>query len=252
LGQDPTFANHWYWVALSGIGDVEEVSNYLRSVKLVQGRLRNPSGLPLSVRLLSVRLLSDAHRLLMGGVRASGKQPGELRRSQNWVGGTRPGRVVFVPPPPERVGPLFGDIETFSHAATDFPPLVKIALVHVQFETIRPYLDGDGRIGRLLNSPKAGPASYCLFEMLPMMPRFTVEQVRHRLETSFPTANAAVKVLEGLGIAVELKGQKKNRSYSNRSYIKLRTGCTQSFLTAHSIEKYSSGHFKVCSRPQSQ
>lgn len=76
---------------------------------------------------------------------------------------------------------------------------------------------------RLLDSPKAGPASYRLFEILPMMPRFTIEQVRQKLDTSFPTANAAVKVLEGLGIAVELTGQKKNRSYSYQSYVELMT-----------------------------
>ena len=76
---------------------------------------------------------------------------------------------------------------------------------------------------RLLDSPKAGPASYRLFKMLRMMPRFTVEQVRQKLGVSFPTAIAAVKVLEGLGIAVELTGQKKNRSYSYQSYIELMT-----------------------------
>ena len=76
---------------------------------------------------------------------------------------------------------------------------------------------------RLLNSSKAGPASFRLFEMLPMMPRFTVEQVRQKLGVSFPTANAAVKMLEGLGIAVELTGQKQNRSYSYQSYIDLMT-----------------------------
>jgi hypothetical protein len=76
---------------------------------------------------------------------------------------------------------------------------------------------------RLLASPRAGPASYRLFEMLPMMPRFTIEQVRQKLETSFPTATAAVKMLEGLGIVTELTGQKKNRSYSYQSYINLMT-----------------------------
>ena len=283
--------------AVSNADDVEEVTNYLRAFKLVQSHLRDPAGLP-----ISVRLLSDAHRLLMDGVRGSGKQPGELRRSQNWIGGTRPGKAVFVPPPPERVGPLLGDMEQFIHAPSTLPPLVKIALVHVQFETIHPFLDGNGRIGRLLiaamlehfgllpeplmylsgylkqyqseyyrhlsnvrtegdwegwvafflegvttaasdaergivaiaslvsadrrrllDSPKAGPASYRLFEMLPMMPRFTVEQVRQKLGVSFPTANAAVKVLVGLGIAVELTGQKQNRSFSYQSYIELMT-----------------------------
>lgn len=283
--------------AISNTADVEEVTNYLRAFKLVQGHLRDPAGLP-----ISVRLLSDAHRLLMDGVRGSGKQPGELRRSQNWIGGTRPGKAVFVPPPPERVGALLGDTEQFIHASSTLPPLVRIALVHVQFETIHPFLDGNGRIGRLLiaallehfglspeplmyfsgylkqhqaeyyrrlsnvrtegdwegwvafflegvavaasdaergivaiaslitadrrrllDSPKAGPASYRLFEMLPMMPRFTIEQVRKRLDTSFPTANAAVTALVGLGIVTELTGQKKNRSYSYQSYIDLMT-----------------------------
>ena len=76
---------------------------------------------------------------------------------------------------------------------------------------------------RLLASSKAGPASYRLFEMLPMMPRFTIEQVRQKLDTTFPTANAAVKVLDDLGIVCELTGQKKNRSYSYAAYIELLT-----------------------------
>lgn len=74
---------------------------------------------------------------------------------------------------------------------------------------------------RLLESPKAGPASYRLFELLPMMPRFTIERVRQKLETSFPTASAAVKVLEDLGIVTEMSGQKKNHSYSYQAYIEL-------------------------------
>jgi Fic family protein len=84
--------------APSNTDDVEEVSNYLRAFRLVQAELRDPAGLP-----LSVRLLCNAHRLLLDGARGKGKQPGELRRSQNWIGGTRPGNAVFVPPPPERV-----------------------------------------------------------------------------------------------------------------------------------------------------
>ena len=76
---------------------------------------------------------------------------------------------------------------------------------------------------RLLQSPKAGPASYRLFEMLPMMPRFTIERVRQKLDTSFPTATAAVKALEYLGIVMEMTGQKKNRSYSYQAYVELLT-----------------------------
>ena len=132
--------------AVSNTDDVEEVTNYLRAFWLVQDNLRAPNGLPISVRLLCA-----AHRLLLDGVRGAGKQPGELRRSQNWIGGTRPGNAAFVPPPADQVAKLLGDLERFIHATSPaLPPLVKIALAHAQFETIHPFLDGNGRIGRLL------------------------------------------------------------------------------------------------------
>ena len=278
--------------------DIEEVTNYLRAYRLVRDNLRTPNGLP-----ISVRLMCDAHRLLLDGARGSGKQPGELRRSQNWIGGTRPGNAVFVPPPADQVPRLLGDLEKFIHSASPaLPPLVNIALVHAQFETIHPFLDGNGRIGRLLiaallehwrllpeplmylsgylkqhqmdyyrqlsgirteghweswitfflegvamaatdaersiveiatlvaadrrrllDSPKSGPAAYRLFELLPMMPRFTVERVRQKLTTTFPTANAAIKLLSDLGIVVEMTGQKKNRNFSYPAYIALLT-----------------------------
>jgi Fic family protein len=276
--------------------DVEEVTNYLRAFRFVRDNLQAENGLP-----ISVRLICEAHRLLLDGARGAGKQPGELRRSQNWIGGPRPGTAAFVPPPPERVPGLLGNLERFIHADdTDLPPLVKIALVHAQFETIHPFLDGNGRIGRLLisallehwrlmqapllyisgylkqhqteyyrllsrtrtdgdweawiaffleavasaaaqaertivdlatliandrrlllKSPKAGAAAYRLFESLPMMPRFTVERVKQRLATTYPTANAAVKTLSDLGIVREMTGQRKNRSFGYRAYIDL-------------------------------
>lgn len=276
--------------------DVQEITHYLRAFRWVQEQLRSPKGLP-----ISVRLLRQAHRLLLEGTRGAAKQPGSLRRSQNWIGGTRPGNAVFVPPPPRRVAELLTDLERFIHeSSTNLPPLVKVALVHAQFETIHPFLDGNGRIGRLLiaaliehwgllseplmylsgylkqhqteyyrqltairsegkwedwvsfflegvavaatdaeraivaiaslvnadrkrllQSPKAGPVSYRLFEMLPMMPRFTVERVRQQLDTTFPTASMAVQALEQLGIVAEMTGQKKNRIYSYQSYIDL-------------------------------
>jgi len=131
---------------LTNTADVEEVTNYLRAFRLVRDNLRNEAGLP-----ISVRLLCDAHRLLLDGARGAGKQPGELRRSQNWIGGARPGRAAFVPPPPDKVPGLLADLERFIHdPAPALPPLVRVALVHVQFETIHPFLDGNGRIGRLL------------------------------------------------------------------------------------------------------
>ena len=288
-------------LAVANTDDVEEVSNYLRAFRLVRENLNKPRGLP-----ISTRLLCNAHRLLLAGARGAGKQPGELRRSQNWIGGTRPGNAVFVPPPPERVPALLADLERFIHdAEPQLPPLVRVALVHGQFETIHPFLDGNGRIGRLLISalmeqwgllpeplmylsgtlkkhqreyyrllsavrstdakgggdweawvrfflesvetaateaeraivaiaslvavdrrrllaaPRVGAVALRLFELLPVMPRFTIEQVRQKLQTTFPTATAAVKLLEELGIVAELTGQKKNRSFSYRAYVDL-------------------------------
>jgi len=125
--------------------DVEEVSNYLAAVTYSRQQLRSEKGLP-----LSTRLLNETHKRLMKGVRGSTKQPGELRRSQNWIGGTRPGNAAYVPPPPHELGRLLSDLEKYIHQDDDLPPLVRAALVHVQFESIHPYLDGNGRIGRLL------------------------------------------------------------------------------------------------------
>lgn len=281
-------------VPVRNADDVEEVTNYLRAFRLVQENLRSPDGLP-----ISSRLICDAHRLLMDGVRGGSKQPGDIRRSQNWIGGTRPGNAVFVPPPPQKVGELLASLEHFIHdESLSLPPLVKIALVHAQFETIHPFLDGNGRMGRLLIAAllehwklmpeplmylsgylkahqmtyyrrlsdirtegnweswvrfflegvieaateaernviglatmvtqdrqqvlalsKASTTTLRLFELLPTMPRFTVEYVRERLETTFPTANAAVSALEDLGIVVETTGQKKNRCYSYQRYV---------------------------------
>lgn len=283
-------------LAVSNPADVEEVTNYLRAFRWVQAQLRDPGGLP-----ISVRLLCGAHALLMDGVRGASKQPGELRRSQNWIGGSRPGNAVFVPPPPEHVPALLSGLEAFIHApAPGLPPLVKAALVHAQFETIHPFLDGNGRIGRLLISalvehwgllpepllclsgflkrhqqayyqhlsavrthgnweewvsfflqgveaaasqaeqsivaqaslihtdrrrllaaPRVSATAYRLFELLPTMPRFTIDGVKKALETTFPTANAAVGLLEELGIVVEVTGQKKNRSFSYAAYVAL-------------------------------
>lgn len=284
---------------LTNTADVEEVTNYLRAFRLVRDNLRSETGLP-----ISVRLLCDAHRLLLDGARGAGKQPGELRRSQNWIGGARPGRATFVPPPPDKVPGLLADLERFIHdPAPALPPLVRVALVHVQFETIHPFLDGNGRIGRLLiaalleqwgllpeplvylsgylkqhqaeyyrrlsavrtdgdwegwvgffldgvetaatdaergivamaslinadrkrllAAPRVGAVALRLFELLPLMPRFTIEQARQKLDTTFPTATAAVKLLHDLGMLSELTGQKKNRLFSYAAYVELLAG----------------------------
>ena len=129
----------------SSIEDIEEVTNYVAAINHAFEQIHSPRGTP-----ISVRLLNDCHWILMDGVRGASKQPGELRRSQNWVGGSRPGNAVFVPPPPQRVADLLGDLERYIHAEDELDPLLRIALVHVQFETIHPYLDGNGRLGRML------------------------------------------------------------------------------------------------------
>jgi len=285
-------------LTVSNTDDVEEVTNYLRAFRWTQDTLRDPKGVP-----MSVRLMRQAHRLLMDGVRGAGRQPGELRKSQNWIGGTRPGNAVFVPAPPEHVPALLADLERFIHQTDThdtLPPLVRIGLVHVQFETIHPFLDGNGRIGRLLiaalmeqwgllsqplvyvsaylkqhqseyyqrlsavrtvgdwegwvtfflegvaraadtaergivelaslintdrrrllQAPKTTPASLRLFELLPLMPRFSIDKVCDRLNTTFPTATAAVKILETLGIVAEQTGQKKNRHCSYPADVEL-------------------------------
>ncbi len=127
------------------LDDVEETSSYIAAMS--HGLERIESGqLP-----LSNRLLREVHGLLMSGVRGGDKAPGEFRRSQNWLGGTRPGNARFVPPPPTEVVPAMSSLEKFLHDDPEPTPiLVKAALAHVQFETIHPFLDGNGRVGRLL------------------------------------------------------------------------------------------------------
>ncbi len=125
------------------LDDVREVSNYVAAMK---HGLQSLERLP-----LSLRLLREIHGVLMRKGRGSEKEPGELRRSQNWVGGTRPGNAVYVPPPPDHILECLGALEKFLHNdPVKTPLLIKAALAHVQFETIHPFLDGNGRLGRLL------------------------------------------------------------------------------------------------------
>lgn len=131
--------------ALAASADVEEVCNYLDALAFARAQLADPKGLP-----LSMRLLNETHQRLMRGVRGADKLPGEIRRSQNWIGGSRPGNAAYVPPPPHALGDVLAAFERYLHADDALPPLVRAGLLHVQLETIHPYLDGNGRIGRLL------------------------------------------------------------------------------------------------------
>ena len=126
------------------VDDVVEVSNYVAALEHGLARLRGDFP-------LSARLVREIHAKLLARGRGSEKEPGEFRRSQNWVGGTRPGNALFVPPPHTEVVEAMSDLERFLHGEEDgLPVLIKAALAHVQFETIHPFLDGNGRVGRLL------------------------------------------------------------------------------------------------------
>lgn len=124
--------------------DVREILNY---VTAMEHGLRRLDELP-----LSRRLMCEVHAILMKDVRGGEPQktPGEFRRSQNWIGGGSPGTARFVPPPPDEVGPTFASLENFLHGDDPMPALIKAGLAHAQFETIHPFLDGNGRTGRLL------------------------------------------------------------------------------------------------------
>ena len=126
------------------LDDVTEVSNYVAALEHGLERLRD--GFP-----LSNRLIRDIHGVLLSRGRGSDKDPGEFRRSQNWIGGSRPGNAVFVPPPHTELADCMGELERFLHAEDDgLTALARAGMAHAQFETIHPFLDGNGRVGRLL------------------------------------------------------------------------------------------------------
>src|ERR1700681_448510 len=124
--------------------DVQEVSNYVAAMNHGLRRLREDFP-------LSLRLIREIHKILLSKGRGSEKRPGEFRETQNWIGGTRPGNAAFVPPPPEQLMECMGALAKFlNRELEDLPLMVKTALLHVQFETVHPFLDGNGRLGRLL------------------------------------------------------------------------------------------------------
>jgi Fic family protein len=126
------------------LDDVQEVSNYVAALNHGLKRMRD--GFP-----LSLRLIREIHEVLLAKGRGSHSQPGQFRKSQNWIGGTRPGNAAYVPPPPEYVLDCMGQLETFIHQKrASLPLLIRAGLVHAQFESIHPFLDGNGRVGRLL------------------------------------------------------------------------------------------------------
>ena len=221
-------------------GEVEEVSNYVAAA--VHG-MRRLEDLP-----VSTRLIREIHQILLAGGRGSAMQPGEFRRSQNWLGGSRPGNARFVPPPHERVVELVSNLERFMHDdGTQLPFLVKVGMFHVQFETVHPFLDGNGRVGRLLveaaeQAVETAKELMALFEQdrariealgrpaasalrvheyLRERPLATVATVSQQLGISAPTVSKSLRHLEALGIVKEITGRRRGRAFAYGDYLKL-------------------------------
>lgn len=277
------------------VDDVEEVSHYVAAMQY--GLKRMEKGFP-----LSLRLIKEIHETLLRGGRGSTKQPGEFRSSQNWIGGSRPGNAVFVPPPPDKVMACMGNLELYlNDEFGTVPTLLKAAISHVQFETIHPFLDGNGRTGRLmitlllcadklLQEPvlylslyfkkhrktyyellgrvrddakgweawteffldgvvetaqeaarsakqiaelfeadqakiktlkRAAPGALKAFEYLQRRAITTIPNLAKSLETSQPTATAALENLMKLGIVKEVSGRKRDKLYAYDAYLNI-------------------------------
>jgi len=277
------------------IDDIEEVVHYIDAMNHGLNRMANDFP-------LSLRLIKEIHAILLCGGRGSNKQPGEFRSSQNWIGGTRPGNAAFVPPPPDRLTECMGNLEFYlNDKCGKFPTLVKAAISHVQFETIHPFLDGNGRTGRLLITfllcaegllqkpalylslyfkkhrktyyellnrtrddatgweawvefflegvtetaeetiistkrivalfdedrtkiktlKRAMPGALKAFEYLQRKVLVTIPNLAHAMKVSQPTATAALKNLEELGIVKEVSGKKRDKLFSYEAYLNI-------------------------------
>jgi len=277
------------------VDDVREVSHYVDALSYAAEQIKTGS-LP-----LSLRLLKEAHRRLLEEGRGAAQDPGEFRRTQNWVGGTRPGNATYVPPPPQEVLPALSNLEKYIHDEYGpTPALVKAALAHAQFETIHPFLDGNGRIGRLLISlilvadgalphpffyislyfkqnrtdyyealqrvrthgdwegwlrffligaeavaneatataealsdlfrhdrarveklGRAAPSALRVYDLLRDRILISSTRVAETLGLTWPTIQAAIQRLEGLGIAIEVTGKRRDRIYAYERQLKV-------------------------------
>lgn len=215
--------------------DVEEVVNYVAALKLGLARLDD---IP-----VSVRLIREIHERLLQGVRGGTLAPGELRRTQNWIGpmGATLGEASFVPPPPQEVAGALADLETFLHAEDDLPLLVTVGVAHAQFETLHPFLDGNGRVGRLLitlllceRKVLAKPVLYLSHWFRAHRQEYyeRLQAVREDgdwegwldfflIGTTYPAANDLVARLEEMGILREITGGARNRRFRYDRYVRL-------------------------------
>lgn len=215
--------------------DWREVRNYIDAV--------NTAIAALSILPLSNRLLKQAHQILMQGARGEHKQPGEFRNSQNWIGGSSLADAAFIPPDQDSVPDLMSDLEQFWHNDDIVVPhLIRIAISHYQFETIHPFLDGNGRIGRLLIplylvshgllarpslylsdffERKRAPNAKAALNLLYRQPMVTAADLERQLPVSKPTANALLRDLQNLGVLIEITGQMRDRTFVFDRYLKL-------------------------------
>ena len=209
--------------------DVQEVSNYVAALNHGLDRLRG--GFP-----LSLRLIREIHGVLLSKGRGSDKEPGEFRRSQNWIGGTRPENAAFVPPPPDLVPDCMNALELFLYdERTDLPLLIKAGLVHAEFETIHPFVDGNGRLGRLLITfllcaarvlrrkieGLGRPAASALrvFEHVQRNPIMSIPDAAVKAGISAPTMAKSVEHLQRLGILRENTGRQRRRLFVYDAYL---------------------------------
>lgn len=239
------------------LDDVVEVSSYVAALEHGLGRLRG--GFP-----LSNRLIREIHGVLLSRGRGAGKAPGEFRRSQNWIGGARPGAAVFAPPPYTAVPDCMAALERFLHAEDDgLPVLVRAGLAHVQFETIHPFLDGNGRVGRLLitlllchagvlRDPLLYLSLYLkqrrgvYYELLDQVRRtgdweawlaFFLDGVREAAETAVSTSSRLLERLASDRAAVERRGRRAGSALrvhdalSARPILSLRESCARTGLS---------------------
>ncbi len=226
------------------IDDAQEVSNY--AAALTHGIQRLKEGFP-----LSLRLLKEIHAILLSGARGNNKQPGELRRSQNWIGGTRPGNAVFVPPPAEYLAESLSALEKFIHnEPTHSPSVLKAAMTHVQFETLHPFLDGDWEswleffanaieftanaavdtAKQLMNQAEKDTALLLqqgrftntlskLHQALLQRPITTAAGLEKQTGLAKATIQTGLHKLEELKLLEELTGKRRDRIYAYKAYI---------------------------------
>lgn len=197
--------------------DWQEIQNYVRAMNNAVDSLKT---LP-----LSLRLLRDTHAILLSGARGENKTPGEFRRSQNWIGGTSLFDAAFVPPHPEVMIDLLSDMESFWHNPNiQVPHLIRVAITHYQFETIHPFQDGNGRIGRLLiplylisNGLLDKPSLYLSAHL--EKNRDAYYDTEKILKINNNPARELISAMEKLGILEEITGYKRNRLFAFRKYL---------------------------------